>query len=90
MKRVWLIAGVLGMLASACVANAEELPIPYSTITAPVVHFGRYHILTCGKTTVVLDGSRGMSVAMIRYSGGAPKPLDTSDAVLADASLRKA
>jgi hypothetical protein len=82
------IAAMLGLLASAWVASAEQLPIPYPTITAPVVHFGRYHVLTCGRTSVVLDGARGMSVSMIGYSDDSAKPLDTSEAVLTHASLR--
>jgi hypothetical protein len=82
------VAAMLGLLASAWVASAEQLPIPYPTITAPVVHFGRYHVLTCGRTSIVLDGARGMSVSMIGYSDDIAKPLDTSDAVLTHASLR--
>ncbi len=82
------IAAMLGLLASAWVASAEQIPIPYPTITAPVVHFGRYHVLTCGRTSVVLDGARGMSVSMIGYSDDSAKPLDTSEAVLTHASLR--
>jgi len=82
------IIALLGLLANGWIVRADQLPIPYPTITAPVVHFGRYHVLTCGKTSVILDGARGMSVSMIRYSEDSAKPLDTADAVFADASLR--
>ena len=39
---------------------------------APVAHLGRYHVLTCDRTSVVLDGDRGMSVVMVgeREDGG--------------------
>jgi len=83
------IAVMLGLaLANAWLVRAEQLPIPYPAATAPVVEFGGYHVLTCGKTSVVLDGARGMSVSLIRYAEDPAKPLDTSDAVLLQASLR--
>jgi len=87
MRYGWFFAAILGLFANAWVVRAEQLPIPYPTITAPVVQFGRYHVLTCGKTSVTLDGARGMSVSMIRYSDDMAKPLDTADTLLMDASL---
>ena len=86
-----MFAAMAGLwLACAGLGGAEQLPVPYPVVSAPVVQIGRYHILTCGKTSVVLDGARGMSVAMISYSREAGRPLDTSDAVLKNASLRVA
>ena len=88
MKYALCMTAAAGLLAGWCGVGAEPLPIPYSTITASVVHSGRYHVLTCGKTSVVLDGASGMSVSMIGYSEDEGKPLDTSRAVLMDASLQ--
>ena len=63
-------------------AIAARFPMPYPAIDAPVVHSGKYHILTCGKTSVVLDGSCGMSIAMIQHSGNVDGSLDETKAIL--------
>jgi len=78
------------LLAAAAIhaSEAAQLPIPYPNPGAPVIHSGRYHVLTCGKTSVVLDGARGMSIQMISYAEQPEKLLDTSNAVLTDAHLR--
>lgn len=92
-RNVW-IAAALAVSACGGWAHAAKFPVPYPTIDSPVAHSGKYHILACGKTAVVLDGSRGMSIAMIQYSGDAGAPLDDARAVLgevtAHASLRGA
>ncbi len=77
------------MLAAASVTTAAApYPIPYGTVTAPVAHHGALHVLACGRTWVVLDGSRGMSVSAIGSNPEENLPLDTDRAVLADAGLR--
>ena len=66
---------------------AANLPVPYPAVTAPVVHSGKFHILSCQNTVVVLDGSNGMSIYMIGQSTGMEKKLDSSGAVLMYAGL---
>ncbi len=79
------------MLALYCGgAFAARLPMPYPTVDAPVVHSGKYHILTCGKISVVLDGSNGMSIAMIQYSGESGMSLDDSNAAFREVSAHAA
>lgn len=68
-------------------AESARLPVPYSTIDAPVVHSGENHILKCGNTTVVLDGSKGMTISMIGYSSESGEALDTERAVLLQTGL---
>ncbi len=57
----------VGMVLWVLVTVSSELNIPYSKIDAPVVHAGRYHILSCKDNYVVLDGARGMSLYMIGH-----------------------
>ncbi|OGD23062.1 MAG: hypothetical protein A2W03_00560 [Candidatus Aminicenantes bacterium RBG_16_63_16] len=45
--------------------QGPEFTLQGPSARAPVVHLGRYHVLTSGRTSVVLDGARGMSVALI-------------------------
>ncbi|MDP2983076.1 MAG: hypothetical protein Q8O92_07090 [Candidatus Latescibacter sp.] len=52
-----------------------------------MVHSGKFHILSCQNTVVVLDGSNGMSIYMIGQSTGVEKKIDTSGAVLMYAGL---
>jgi hypothetical protein len=88
MRRIVLLALTLSLYC--CGAFAARLPVPYPTIDSPVVHSGKYHILTCGKTSVVLDGSSGMSIAMIQYGGETGSPLDDAGAVLRRVSAHAA
>ncbi|MBT4482359.1 MAG: hypothetical protein HOC71_01620, partial [Candidatus Latescibacteria bacterium] len=81
-----LITLTLLVLCSFEVESAE-ITIPYSTITAPVVHSGKYHLLSCGNTYVVLDGSRGMSISMIGHGPLTERGADTTHAVLKNAGL---
>jgi hypothetical protein len=55
---------LLGTLSAGMNASAP-FSIPGPSARAPVVHLARYHILTCGRTSVVLDGARGLSIALI-------------------------
>ena len=55
---------LLGTLSVAMNVHAD-FAIPGPSARAPVVHIGRYHILTCGRTSVVLDGIRGLSLVLI-------------------------
>ena len=55
---------VLGIL-SLGMGQGPEFSLQGPAAGAPVVHLGRYHVLTSGRTSVVLDGARGMSVVMI-------------------------
>jgi hypothetical protein len=71
---VFVMLGALSIGMSA----GTEFDIPGPAARAPVVHLGRYHVLTCGQTSVVLDGARGMSIAMIgerEDAGGAESGL---------------
>lgn len=52
-------------IAGAISAGASDMTIPYNIVSAPVVHAGQYHVLSCRGTFVVLDGSRGMTIAAI-------------------------
>ncbi len=76
------------LAAGALAAESAPYPIPYATITAPVVHDGAFHVLACGKTWVVLDGSRGMSVHAIGINPEENLPLDTDRAVLSEAGIK--
>ena len=77
---------VLQGIFCSLVVEAVELPIPYPVIDAPVVHSGRYHLLTSGRTFVVLDEKHGMSIAMIGSKAPHEKA-DSDDAVICNASL---
>lgn len=52
-------------------SQEKELSFPGPSVSAPVVHLGRYHILTSGRTSVMLDGGRGMSLVAIGETGDA-------------------
>jgi len=69
-------------------AESTEFNIPYSTITAPVVHIGRYHVLSCENTHIVLDGARGMALRMIGYGPLDEEGLDTRNAVMTNGCLK--
>ncbi len=57
---------ILGALSLGLSQGPEaEFVIHGPSPRAPVVHLGRYHVLTCDRTSVVLDGARGMSVVMV-------------------------
>jgi hypothetical protein len=84
MKLLLLFLSGLAVMTSTF---AAELAIPYPEISAPVVHSGKFHILSCDNTSVVLDGSNGMSIFMIGRSDNIERKLDTSDAVLMYAGL---
>ena len=77
------IALLLGLLITAQVetARADVVKIPYSRITAPVVHAGRWHVLTVGTTSVVLDGDHGMSIAGL-YRRSKPDGFINTDTTL--------
>ena len=60
--------GVIGIMSLAMNAWAQ-LSIPGPPPDAPVVHIGRYHVLTSGRTSVVLDGAKGMSFVLIGERG---------------------
>jgi len=80
MRYLILIAFVM----SSCVANAGQsgIDMPYSKISAPVVHEGRYHVLSCGGTYVVLDGLRGMTISMLGNGSPAERGISAGDAVI--------
>ena len=61
MKTAFLISMVL-LLAGLAPAGDGE--IPYPVIQAPVVHSGHTHVLRCGAMRVVLDGAKGLSLAL--------------------------
>ena len=69
------------------ISESVPLPIHYPAITAPVVHSGRYHILTCGKTCVVLDGTLGMTINMICYNDDSLTLHDSKNAAATETSL---
>jgi hypothetical protein len=87
MKSSYRAAILTALLLCPIGAGAESLPVPYPMFGAPVVHSGRYHVLSCGNTWVVLDAAKGMSVSMIGYLPEEGAPLDISHAVLENASL---
>jgi len=58
---LFVLLGILSMSMN----QGTEFTLQGPSARAPVVHLGRYHVLTSGRTSVVLDGARGMSVAMI-------------------------
>ncbi|MFA6470681.1 MAG: hypothetical protein WCU00_01465 [Candidatus Latescibacterota bacterium] len=82
-----LFLALSGLAVFTFSAFAAEIPIPYPELSAPVVHSGKFHVLSCDNTAVVLDGSNGMSIYMIGQSAGLNKKLDTSNAVLMNAGL---
>jgi hypothetical protein len=84
----FLLLLIFGLLDSGpSLVYSADIPVPYSMITAPVVHSGKFHILSCENTVVVFDGSNGMSIYMIGESTEAGKKIDTSSAVLMYAGL---
>ena len=84
MRRTIMLALALALYCGG--AFAARLPMPYPTVDAPVAHSGKYHILTCGKISVVLDGSRGMSISTIHYSGETGGSLDDANSPLGQVS----
>ena len=56
-------------VASISIAEASIPPVPCPKITAPVVHTAKYHILNAGGTYVVLDRTKGLSIALIGRAG---------------------
>ncbi|MFC1606480.1 hypothetical protein ACFL47_00800 [Candidatus Latescibacterota bacterium] len=86
MTVVWLTAVSFLMMAADTIA-ADMIPVPYPVVDAPVIHSGRYHILTCGKTSVVLDGSKGMSIALVTHTDTPEMHLNSSTEVMTDAGL---
>lgn len=58
---LFVLLGALGCGMSF----ASDFRLASTPIQAPVVHSGRFHVLTCGRTSVVLDGTRGMMIALI-------------------------
>ncbi len=79
---------VVGILLCASVKGSTELPIPYSTIEASVVHSGKYHILSCDGTYMIIDGSKGMSICMIGHGEISDKGIKTNDSVLENVRLQ--
>lgn len=55
---------LLGTLSFGMSANAE-FSVEGPSARAPVVHIGRYHVLTNGRTSIVLDGARGLSIILV-------------------------
>ncbi len=71
---------ILGALSLGLSQGPEaQFAIHGPSPRAPVVHLGRYHVLTCDRTSVVLDGARGMSVVTVG---------ERDDIQSADAGLR--
>ena len=80
---------ILGLMIGECAFSAEkDITIPYPQISSPVVHSGRYHVLSCGETYVILDSSRGMAICMIGQGPLADRGADTGHAVMTDSGLR--
>ena len=63
---------LLAVMFLACPVLAGDWEIPYPVIQAPAVHSGKYHILHCGDTRVVLDGARGLSLALLAENAPGP------------------
>ena len=85
MKYFFFFACLLGV--HVCAADSSEVSIPYSVIEAPVVHSGKYHILSCGETYVVLDGSQGMSLCDVGKGAFSEKGLNRNFSVLNNTRL---
>ncbi|HDY88231.1 MAG TPA: hypothetical protein ENH82_08980 [bacterium] len=79
---------VSGIIMCALAVRSAEFSIPYPVIEAPVVHAGKYHILSCGDTYVVIDGSRGMSFGMIGRGDFSKRGINEKDAALKNARLK--
>jgi len=78
---------VFWIVICAFVANSTELSIPYSIIESPVVHAGKYHVLSCEDTYVVFDGSRGMSIFVIGQGDISDRGINSKDSALKNARL---
>ena len=78
---------VFGIVICAFVVSSTELSIPYSIIESPVVHAGKYHILSCEDTYVVIDGSKGMSICMIGQGEISVRGINSRDSALKNARL---
>ena len=81
MKRCSIVFFLCGFFLNATVFGAE-LAIPFPVSDAPVIHSGRYHVLSVGRTSVVLDGARGMSICFIAHRADPGRYVDTKNAVL--------
>jgi len=68
----------------AALAPAKDLDIPYPDIQSPVVHSGKYHILHCGQTSVVLDGSKGLAMTRIGENESVPTAAAKSQSLFAE------
>lgn len=86
MKLIFLIC--LLIVACAFTAESSGINMAYSTIDAAVVHSGKYHILSCDDTYVILDSSRGMSIYVAGHGSLLNKGTDIRDAVITDCRLK--
>lgn len=75
MRPIFLL--VLALMTCG-VATGSDYAVPAPEIQAPVAHVGKFCILNSGGTSLILDGSRGMSITMLR---------EKEAAFLQDASL---
>ncbi len=73
---------------SVGLSGGADFDIPGPSARAPVVHSGRYHVLTCGRTSVVLDAARGLSIVLIGERSEVEGPRSGLSARLGPGSLR--
>ena len=68
-------------------SHAVVYPVPYPNITAPVTHAGKYHILQAGGTYVMLDRTKGLSIALIGHAHSPKTVCNPSNGVVEEMSL---
>lgn len=86
MKHCSILFFLCVFFLNAAVSGAEPV-IPFPVPGAPVIHSGRYHILTAGRTSVVLDGARGMSICYIARRTDPGGHVDARNAVFMNGGL---
>lgn len=73
-----LLSLLFFMITGVAEVYSNDFPIPYNIIEAPVIHSGKYNVLSCGETFAVLDGSAGMSIAALGRGNISQKGIDNS------------
>ena len=83
-----LFAGIIaGILVWQSHVSAAGPDIPYSHFQAPVIHAGRYHVLSCGEVYIVLDSERGYMIERVSYGDTSERGMDDTDIVLSSLRL---
>ncbi|MHB9027955.1 MAG: hypothetical protein ACYC9O_04245 [Candidatus Latescibacterota bacterium] len=69
-------------------AESATPVIPYPKINTAVIHSGKYDVLSAGKTFVILDRTRGLSISAIGLAESSEEVTNPANAAMEEMSLR--